>query len=388
MPPVTLPAKHNPKTSKTPVPAPVKMDGIVDYVRWLGRFSFSELPLCEADVFVMCVIAYYDLKPVLRDHGTEGLRLRDCREQFLSGEVTIQITGGDMGNGAIFQAATESARFGELLITDYSDIFEPTIPLQFMALTLHYRNEFSFIAYRGTDETIAGWKEDCMLSFTVTEAQRMAEEYARQVIRPEGRYYMAGHSKGGNQVLFAACLLPPEAWERVEHVYILDGPGFCPEVLDQALIQRVDPKCTRIIPQFDVVGKLFEPKITDTRIVRSSAKGILQHSLATWGIEYGGLALAKWNDQRSQAISEILNRWIESVEQDSRKALIDDLFDALAAGGAVTLSDIASGPQSFEAVLARMYHASPDTKKAMKELSSQAWAVLFRHWQDPPPTKT
>ncbi|MCC8356964.1 MAG: DUF2974 domain-containing protein [Oscillospiraceae bacterium] len=382
MPPVTLPAKHNPKPAKMPKPAPAKMDGIVDYVRWLGRFTFSELPLCEADVFVLCVIAYYDLKPALRVHGTENLRVRDCREQLLSGEVSIQITGGDMGNGAIFLAAAESVRFGELLITDYSDIFDPAIPLQFTALTFHYREEFSFIAYRGTDETIAGWKEDCMLSFTVTEAQRMAAEYARQVIQPGGRYYMAGHSKGGNQVLFAACMLPPAEWEQVEHVYILDGPGFCSEVLDQALIQRVDPKCTRIIPQFDVVGKLFEPQITDTRIVRSSAKGILQHSLATWGIEYGGLALAERNDRSSQALSEILNRWIESVEQDKRKAMIDDLFDALAAGGAVTLSEIASGPQSFEAVLARMYHTSPGTKKAMKELSAQARAVLFRHPQE------
>ncbi|MCD7845167.1 MAG: hypothetical protein LUG57_04820 [Oscillospiraceae bacterium] len=69
------------------------------------------------------------------------------------------------------------------------------------------------------------------------------------------------------------------------------------------------------------------------------------------------------------------------MEQDKRKAMIDDLFDALAAGGAVTLNEIASGPHSFEAVLAKMYHASPDTKKAMKELSAQARAVLFRHHQ-------
>ncbi|MCD8088090.1 MAG: DUF2974 domain-containing protein [Oscillospiraceae bacterium] len=378
---VALTIKRNPKPAKMPKPAPAKMDGIVDYVRWLGRFTFSELPLCEADVFVLCVIAYYDLKPVLRDHGAEGLRVRDCRAQLLSGEAAIQITGGDMGNGAIFLAAADSARFGELLITDYSDIFEPAVPLQFTALTFHYREEFSFIAYRGTDETIAGWKEDCMLSFTVTEAQRMAAEYARQIIRPGGRYYMAGHSKGGNLVLYAACMLPPTAWGQVERVYILDGPGFCPEVLDQALIRRVDPKCTRIIPQFDVVGKLFEPQITDTRIVRSSAKGILQHSLATWGIEYGGLALAERNDRRSQALSEILNRWIESVEQDKREAVIDDLFDAMAAGGAVTLSEIAGGPHGFEAVLARAFHASPDTKKAMKELSVQARVVLFRHHQ-------
>lgn len=356
-----------------------RIDGIVDYIQWMGQLSFSQLPMNEIDVFVMCVISYFDLKPVIKDCGPEALTVRDCLEKLLSGEAAIQITGGDMGNSAIFQAAAESERFGGLRITDYSDIFNPEVPLQFMAVTFQYRDEFSLIAYRGTDETIAGWKENFMLSFTVTEAQLMAQEYAEQVIRPGPRYYIAGHSKGGNLALYAACHLSEEAWAQVEHVYILDGPGFCPEVLDQVLIRRVDPKATRIIPQFDIVGKLFEPRITDTRIIRSTAKGALQHSLATWGVDHGHLALAEENDKNSDAMTEIINLWVAGLNETERRALTDELFDALAAGGAVTLSEVVGGGRgSMEAVLAKMFHVSPTVKKAMRGLSTHSVNAMLR----------
>lgn len=350
------------------------MDGLAEYIRWLGRFSFDELPFMEADALILCVISYFDLTPALADGAKT---VAECMERFEDGFVRRQITGGDMGNSEIFRAAMESHRFGELTITEYEDILRPETPLQFAALTLRYGDRFGFIAFRGTDETIAGWREDFMISFTETEAQRLAAAYAERVIAGGGRYYIGGHSKGGNLALYAASRLSDGAWDRVERVYVLDGPGLCPEVMDTAVVRRIDPKTTRIIPEFSVVGRLFEPKVEDTRIVRSFASGILQHSLATWAVDHGGLALAPENDRRSVTMMHIMNRWIEGMSTEGRRAVTDDLFDALAAGGAVYLSDIAgSGPGGFEAVLVKMFHARPETKKLMLELPALAAATL------------
>ena len=351
------------------------MQSLTEYIRWLGRFSFDELPMGDADAMVMCVMSYFDLAPALRD-GT-GL-VSDCAPCLENGSATLQITGGDMGNSEIFRAAIASKRFGALRITDYADILEPDTPMQFSAVTFRW-GDGGFIAFRGTDETVAGWKEDFMIAFTETKAQRAALEYAARVIAGGGRYSMGGHSKGGNLALYAAGMLPEEAWARVDRVFLLDGPGLCPEVMDVSVVGRVNEKATRFIPEFSVVGKLFEPAVTDTRIVCSSASGLLQHSLATWQVEYGPPALAEENDRRSLALMEVLNRWIADMSQEDRRLLTEDLFGTLEAGGAVTLSDAAgSGPLSFEAALLRMFHASETTKKIMRDLPAQAMAVLRR----------
>ena len=353
------------------------MNSIADYIRWLGRFSFAELPVSEVDIFVMCVISYFNLGPAFERGG--DVTVADCTGAIDENRLKLLITGGDMGNAEIFREAAASRRFGTLRITDYEDVLKPEVPLQFSACTFRDGDERAFICFRGTDETIAGWKEDFMISFTLTEAQTMAAAYAERMILadPAPRYYIAGHSKGGNLALYAACMLSGAAWERLERVYILDGPGLCPEVMDISVLARVNGKTTRIIPEFDVVGSLFAPRITDTRIIRSSAKGILQHSLATWGVHYGAIAAAKENDKASSALMLVLDRWISGIDQHGRRLLTDDIFDTLAAGGAVTLSDIANeGASGFEAVLARMFQTSPVTRRIMLDLPARMFTTL------------
>lgn len=351
------------------------MVDIVEYIKWLGRFTFDELPLGEVDALVLCVVSYFDLTP-----AADGpVMLSDCAEAHAAGRIKLQITGGDMGNGAILQAACESKRFGGLRLENYENILRSEPPIQFSAVTFSWRDVFSFIAYRGTDETIPGWRENFMISFIETDAQRLAAKYARRVFRPGREWYIAGHSKGGNLALYAACKLDGAGWDAVRRVFLLDGPGFCPEVLDTSLIEGVDAKATRVIPEFSVIGRLFEPHITDTRIVRSSQTGILQHSLATWGVEYGELASAAENDPKSVLLMDVLNHWISTVDREARMALTADLFDTLAAGGAVHLSDIPStGREGFSAVLVRMFHTSRVTRRAIQSLPAQ---MVHTVWQ-------
>ena len=352
------------------------MQSLYDYVRWLGRFSFDELPMSAADAIVLCVISYFDLAPAL--HEGTGL-VSDCAARLDDGSLSLQITGGDMGNSGIFRAAVNSKRFGEIRITDYVDILEPQTPLQFSAVTFRW-GDSAFIAFRGTDETIAGWREDFMISFAETQSQKLARAYAERVIDgSSGHYCIGGHSKGGNLVLYAALGLSAAAWAQVDHLFLLDGPGLCPEVMDTSAVERVYDKTTRIIPEFSVIGRLFEPRVADTRIVHSSASGIMEHSLATWQVDYGPLAEVSANDRTSNAMMDVLNRWISGMSQEDRRILTDDIFDALSAGGAVTLREIAGGgPGGFEVVLSRIFHTRDATKKIMKELPAQMMVQIRR----------
>ena len=357
------------------------MDRLTDYIQWIGDLDFRAYPFREADALILCVISYYDLKPVFAAEKPE-YTVSDCLPMIEAGEAKLEITGGDLGNGEIFAAAARSRRFGSLRMSDYEESLRSDPPLQFAAVTFH-APDFSFIAYRGTDASIAGWREDCMISFTQTEAQLLSLAYAERMI-DDGVWYIGGHSKGANQAQYAACMLRDEQWEKVRHVYLLDGPGFCPEVLDPSLDKRIDPKTTRIIPEFDIIGMLFEPQITDTRIVRSTQEGLLQHSLASWMIEHGSLALVEQNDPMSRQINHLMNDWVESVPQQDRAVFFNELFDALSADGTESLEQL--DLDRLQSVLIRLTGVSATTRKTFAKLPNK---LLFEDTIRPlPETKT
>ena len=351
------------------------MDKLVDYVQWMGDFPISMTGLRDADALVFCALSYFDLSPVFSD-GASRHTVRDCQKMIDDHQVKVLITGGDEGYPELLAAVTQSRRFGDLRMRDYKDVFRTEPPLQFSAVCFHDEQDFSFLAYRGTDSSLTGWKEDFMISFTRTEAQEMALKYAEEVITAGRRWYIGGQSKGSNLALYAACLLDDEKWKAVERIYLLDGPGFCPEVLDQSLIERIDPKTIQIVPRFCVVGKLFAPKITDTRIIQSSAFTFMQHAMITWQIDHGKLALAEEHDPESLIVNRTMDEWIGDISQEERPVFINELFSALAAGGADTLEEIqAGGKAGLEAILKSLGDASETTKKTLSDLPKYAMKV-------------
>lgn len=58
-----------------------------------------------------------------------------------------------------------SKRFGEMKATKYSNKLNVEEELQFSAITILVPDDTIFISYRGTDNTIVGWKEDFNMGF-------------------------------------------------------------------------------------------------------------------------------------------------------------------------------------------------------------------------------
>lgn len=353
------------------------MDSLTDYILWMRDVPIGANGFQTLDALVLCMLSYYDYTPMFPE-GTDEICLRDCQRMIDAGSVRVEIVGKDMGYQEILEAAVDSRRFGSLRMSDYVDTLRDDPPLQFSAVTFHDESGLSFIAFRGTDSSLAGWREDFMISFTPTRAQELAKEYAERLIMPERRWLMGGHSKGGNLALYAACMLAPEQLSPLEHIYLLDGPGLCREVMDLGCIRRVKDKAVRIIPEFSVVGKLFEPDILKTRIARSSASAFMQHSLATWGVDHGRLAETAENDPVSRWINEVLDRWIGNITREERVIFIDDLFDALAGDGVKTLDDIsAGGLERYDSIRQRLQNASETTRKILADLPRQAILSSF-----------
>ncbi len=353
------------------------MDSLTDYILWMSDFTFSATGFREADALVLCTLSYFDLSPVFSG-GVKEAKVKDCRRMIDEGNVQVEITGKPEGYLEILEAAVDSKRFGELLMTNYTDILCDDPPVQFSAVCFHDDADLSFIAYRGTDNSLAGWQEDCMISFTLSKAQEMALEYAERLIAPGRRWLMGGHSKGGNQVIYAACMLPDEKLDCVERIYCLDGPGLCSDVMDLSCMDRIDAKTTRIIPEFSVIGKLFEPKITDTRIVQSSESGMMQHSLASWEIDHGKLAELEDNASASIWINEVVGKWISNISKEDRVTFVNELFTALESGGSRTLDDLTdNGLEDVERLFPQFRNFSETTKSILTDLAKQAVKSSF-----------
>lgn len=348
------------------------MDTMLDYIQWMGSLSFDVYAFQDLDALVLCMLSYYDFSPLFSEGEDSPCHLRDAQLLLDTNYVRVHITGGDKGFPALLQAAVSSRRFGDLEIFRYVDVLRQKTTLQFAAMTFR-APEFSYIAFRGTDNTLVGWKEDFMIGFTVTEAQEMARAYAEEIMRDPGTYYLGGHSKGGNLALYAACMLPEKQWEQVRRLYLLDSPGLCPEVVDVDSLRKTDEKTTRIVPSFSVIGQLFAPELNEQKVVRSTANGIMQHALYTWGVDHGKLALAGEPSQRNRWLNETIANWIGGISREDRITFINELFDALSADGARTLNDLeAKGPGAFEGILFRLLGASEVTKRTIYDLPKRA----------------
>ena len=345
---------------------------LIDYVKWIGDFTFEEFPFCETDALVLCDVIYFDIFNGI--NATEKSLAELIHKAPVEKSDIVKCLGGGVKRHVSFIRAVESSkRFGTISLQDYSETLDFSNSIQFAAAAFSYKSIWNFIAFRGTDDTIPGWKEDFMISFTKTNAQKLALDFAVKNIKSDVSNYLGGHSKGGNLAMYAAALLPEELLKNVAHIYDLDGPGFCDEIFDLSALDRIRAKTTCVIPEFSVIGKLFSPEFPDTRIVASDETSVMQHELLSWGVKGKELDTVPENDPRSKNINRIIDEWVENIPLDDRKTFVNELFDALASNKARTMTDIMkNGPDGFEEILLQVVGSSPVTKKTAAKLPEQA----------------
>ena len=106
---------------------------------------------------------------------------------------------------------------------------------QFAALTIETGDGRLYLSFRGTDDTLAGWREDFELAcMPEVPAQKKALQYVEEVARqfPRKKLRLGGHSKGGNLAVYAGVFCPAAVQRRIAAVWSNDGPGFHTDLLD------------------------------------------------------------------------------------------------------------------------------------------------------------
>ena len=345
-------------------------DRLIDYIRWRGDLSFETCPLSLADSVILCELSYIDFTQVLEPNSPAGITLREAFKR-IEEEECFQLLTAAGGTDELARAAAMSERFGLLKLTHYTDVSDLS-SIQFAAVHFELNNLTSYIAFRGTDNTIIGWKEDFMMSFQCVPAQESAAEYLSATMSKDRDYYVGGHSKGGNLAVYAASKLSVQERRHLLRIFVNDAPGFDPDVYDMKAILELKPLITKITPAYGMIGQMFRLDSDTSYIVKSSASGILQHDLETWLMDGPSLAFADAFEPGAVILQNSFNKWIENVDEDGRKVLVDLLFDSLSAIGAITVGDI--GVKDMPEVLKAILSAGKEAKEIVMDLPKSYFA--------------
>ena len=352
------------------------MGNILDYLDWRGDLTFEQSPFNEVDNLILACFSYLDLDEIAEVKNGNTLSVEELCKVFSKKEVKAE-SAFLQNTPVLLEKMAYSDRFRKCVVGSFVNEISAGKAQQFSAVTVEIPDGTAYISFRGTDDTIVGWKEDFNLSNGVVPSHRKALEY----LELKGTYMQSmirvgGHSKGGNLAMYTAMECGDTVQEKILSVYDNDGPGFPEDFFSAEKAELVLPKVTRIIPEASVIGMLLNHQ-KEPVIVASTQKGILQHDAFTWEVIGPSFIQRESLTRRAAASDRSLHKWIDHMDEKERAHLIGELFSVLEATGADTISQIQEGGlKSLAAMVRQLDRLEPQSKAMVQELI----AGLFGSW--------
>ena len=347
------------------------MGNIMDYISWRGDLSFEQSQFNEVDNLILACFSYVNLDGISAVTKQKGIGLKKLTKEFMKLHTMKELEADKsfirLAPFMMMEMA-KSVRFGKCVVRNYVNDIVTEAEQQFAAMEIVLEDGTSYVSFRGTDDTIIGWKEDFNLSTGVVPAQKRAIEYLQKISEhTDGMLRVGGHSKGGNLAIYVSVMCK-SAHEKILEIYSNDGPGFSREFQELPETKEMMPKIIRIIPEYSIIGTLLEHE-KEPVIVASSSKGLLQHDAFSWEVQ--GPALVRRDSLNKTALRfiEILHKWIDGMDMEQKRLLIEDLFATLQASGYENLSEVQSGGlKSLAAMVKRVEKFAPESRGMMQEL--------------------
>lgn len=356
------------------------MPNMIDYLNWRGDISCKASPFNEIDNLIFSDIAYLDFSGILSDSFIYGIPLSELADLFASSkDFDEKAKTGMLINSKVVELlsiAGKSERFKDCIVRGYTDITDEKKEKQFAALTFTFMKNHHFIAFRGTDDTLIGWKEDFNMAFLdAVPSQLESVRYANRAMSIlRGSFMLGGHSKGGNLASYAAACALPRYVKKIKAVYNNDGPGFQASVLAKRNFQRMTKIIHTFIPQSSIVGLLLEHEEGFT-IIESTETGIMQHDPFSWQVMGNKFIESTSLSKESVFLDKTLKAWLSQLPAKDRELFIDAFFDILEATQAKTLSDLASNWLKYSGSLVKSL-ASMDNRT--RDVIKNAFQLLVQ----------
>ena len=346
------------------------MANILEYLDWRGDLTLSERPFNEVDNLILAEICYLDFSGfVPAGFQTQQVTLLDAASAYFAAhpETNMGVLVPDQ-IPVLVEHAAKTARFSDVRLLGYVNRIDEETQTQFSALTMLLPDGSAYVAFRGTDDTIVGWKEDFNMAFTPEiPAQKYAAEYLRQVsgALPFRPLLVGGHSKGGNLAVYAAVFCGQDVQNRILAVYNNDGPGFYSSLLSLPEHKPVAGKITTLLPESSVVGMLLEHEEA-YQVVRSTQVGLMQHDGFSWQVLSTQFVHLSGLTEGGRIVDSALRDFVRGLDQEQRIRFVDALFEVLTCTNAETLTDLKDGGfRTAYSMLKTVRSLDPDTRQAL-----------------------
>ena len=332
------------------------MGTVYDYLNWRGDLSFRASPFCEVDSLILAMLSYVNMQDIVPSPAShrEPISVWAASKEFLerypdpkSAKMGVLIPKDIV---KMMRAMRSTKRFGTLKMCNFVNVIDPETETQFSAVTFLMSDGTAVITYRGTDDTLVGWKEDMNMCFLpVVPAQRKAVEYLLTVAKEhKGKLILTGHSKGGNLAMYAAvhCNVA-EVRNRITAVYSNDGPGFGKNIVDDPDYVQLRPIIHNLVPHSSVVGMLLEHDENYTVVKSRQKSGLLQHNGLSWEILGNSFVHLKDVTPESRKLDRTVNQWIRDMTPEQREEFAEAVYQLFSVDGAQTLTDLVAARKKW-----------------------------------------
>lgn len=356
------------------------MANIDDYLTWRGDVPFDVDPFNEVDNIVLCELVYSAFDGIVPGPGLkEKISIEDACDLFFAKyseeELMSKATFTKLAP-FLMRKMAHSKRFGGTKLSGFVNEVDAENQSQFAVCTFYLPDGTIFVAFRGTDDTLVGWKEDFNMCFSdCTGGQLKSVKYLnKNFARTMKPLRVGGHSKGGNFAVYSCVFCKPHIKDNIIGIYNNDGPGCIPEVMKTPEYKAMIKKVQKFIPQESIIGLLLHTKAKQ-RVIFSNAKGINQHDLMTWQVVRNGFVDAELSSS-SILIDEIVKKWTTKFDYETRQAFGDIFFESLASSGATKMSHITSKKvRSIASITKEIQALDPENQALVLEVFKSLAAV-------------
>ena len=335
------------------------MYNIYKYIREYKDKNFEEHPITELDILIFTQIPYIDFSGSF-EYKEEQVTLSVLWERAKKHNIKTMGFGHRVAL-KMLDEISNTKRYKDLILKNY--IYYLAEDVQFGAISIVVPNEYTYVVFEGTDNSIWGWKEDFKLAYMYpTESQKMAAKYLNDNIKLSGsKVVVCGHSKGGNLALVGAMNTNILKKIKIHKIYSLDGPGLKKEEFKSIKYKLVRKKLVNIIPNASLIGVLLKQE--NVRVVKSMGLGLLQHDVVTWITEDDKLKPAV-QDKLSIRLDESISKWLDSHNYKEREEIIEGIFSVFESSNIKTYSDINSFKEIYKIIKSTL-NLSEDTKEVI-----------------------
>lgn len=364
------------------------MPTIFDYLKTSQYDSFYDKDFTVLDALALTELAYLPFEDLVPSDFSADiyLSLQHLAEQF---EEKFQGKYPPLGmvnahRLKLLSYLSSFKRYKHIRALAFANEVSLDSQKQFAAITYQVKPKEYLVVFRGTDDSIIGWKEDFHMTYMKEiPAQLAARDYLMEVLdQLDGRVWLAGHSKGGNLATYAASQIKAAFQDRIMAIYSYDAPGLHSSIRNSDNFKAIEGKILSIIPENSIVGMMLDTPEIDL-VVKSKTFGLLQHLTFSWEIEGDQFKEVSSVTEDSLQVDQTLKSWTASLSEEELRDFFDLFFGLFIEAGIHRFGDITVDTAGkIQKLIENRKNLSPEQEAMMDRLSRQLIDTRIQVWKD------